>query len=509
MAFSYGFYNSLNGDRKYNAEQFSVLISCLIIDGVLDNWGDMLMARPGTGGLSIVLGSGRAWFNDTWNENDADIPFDLDPADPLLSRIDTLVLEVDRTIDKRVNRVFIAKGTPATNAVPTTLLNGPDVFQHALAYITVEPNTQEITADKIQILVGTETCPFITGILEQASIEQLFAGWEYQFDTWFEELQTKLSGDVAANLQHQIELLQTEKVNVSDKASIDDISNGTSDKWVDSKNLGDAFPGIKTGDIVLSYRNLNDIGYQKMDGQNINIAEIDGDISDRLSSNLPVPENFGTYDEYSTYPGTAYTMRVLNNKMLFFGDAAFNIYMYDLLTDTFQKITDISKRSVITACLNAFIETSGDYFYAICPISNYGYGIWEIDQNGSVRSIGSIDSGVSGSTTTIEYTPNHLYKRSNGDILFFTSSGTTAAGTTRYDIQVGIISNRLFSINTIGSSLAGNSGYLFNMTPVNWDSCNGGSINVIERGETIIWFYGNSSDAYRLNIATSINGGKT
>lgn len=238
MAFSYGFYNSLNGDRKYNAEQFSVLISCLITDGVLDNWGDMLMARPGAGGLSIVLGSGRAWFNDTWNENDADIPFDLDPADPLLPRIDTLVLEVDRTVDKRVNRVFISKGTPATNAIPVTLLNGPDTFQHALAYITVEPNAQEITADKIQILVGTEACPFITGILEQASIEQLFSGWEYQFDTWFDELQMKLSGDVAANLQRQIDELsgKIDTIGKYDYHRVIFRQNGT---WVCPDNIVD------------------------------------------------------------------------------------------------------------------------------------------------------------------------------------------------------------------------------------------------------------------------------
>lgn len=47
--FSYGFYNSLNGDRRYNAEQFNVLISNLINDGVLDNWGGMLMTECGGG----------------------------------------------------------------------------------------------------------------------------------------------------------------------------------------------------------------------------------------------------------------------------------------------------------------------------------------------------------------------------------------------------------------------------------------------------------------------------
>lgn len=36
MAFTFGFYNSLNGDRKYNAEQVSSIFDGLISDGVYD-----------------------------------------------------------------------------------------------------------------------------------------------------------------------------------------------------------------------------------------------------------------------------------------------------------------------------------------------------------------------------------------------------------------------------------------------------------------------------------------
>lgn len=39
MAFTYGFFNSLNGDRKYTAEQLSSIFDGLITDGVFDSIG--------------------------------------------------------------------------------------------------------------------------------------------------------------------------------------------------------------------------------------------------------------------------------------------------------------------------------------------------------------------------------------------------------------------------------------------------------------------------------------
>ena len=37
MAFTYGFYNALDHDRKYNAEQISRIFDTLLNDGVFSN----------------------------------------------------------------------------------------------------------------------------------------------------------------------------------------------------------------------------------------------------------------------------------------------------------------------------------------------------------------------------------------------------------------------------------------------------------------------------------------
>ena len=70
MAFTCGFFNSQNGDRKYNAEQMASIFDGLIKDGVYDTVGDIFAVTPGTG-MQVRVGSGRAWFAHTWNNNDA------------------------------------------------------------------------------------------------------------------------------------------------------------------------------------------------------------------------------------------------------------------------------------------------------------------------------------------------------------------------------------------------------------------------------------------------------
>ena len=59
MAFTYGFFNSLNGDRKYTAEQLSSIFDGLITDGVFDSIGDILATVPGSG-MQVIVKSGKA-----------------------------------------------------------------------------------------------------------------------------------------------------------------------------------------------------------------------------------------------------------------------------------------------------------------------------------------------------------------------------------------------------------------------------------------------------------------
>lgn len=204
MAVTYGFYNSLNKDRVYNAEQMSSIFNGIITDGVFASIGGSLMPIAGTG-MQVFVKTGKCWFNSTWTLNDALLPLDIPAADVSLTRIDAVVVEINSAVSTRANTIKVVKGTPSANPAKPTLANTETLHQYALGYVTVSAGVTSITADKIEVNVGKTTCPFITSVLQQTDITALFNQWDAEFNTWFANVQAQLSGNVAANLQRQID----------------------------------------------------------------------------------------------------------------------------------------------------------------------------------------------------------------------------------------------------------------------------------------------------------------
>ena len=233
MTVTYGFYNSQNGDRKYNAEQMGSIFDGVINDGIYQSIGDHFAVSPDSGDV-VLVGSGRAWFNHTWTLNDASLPIECEPSDILLNRYDAIILEVNSTDSVRANTIKAVKGTPGSNPSYPTLINTETVHQYPLAYIYRAAGSASITAANIRNVIGTSSTPFVTGILQVTSVDEIYRQWEDQwnqwfavtsaagtnemeawmneqqlaFNTWFGNLQIILDGDVATRLALAIQDLQ-------------------------------------------------------------------------------------------------------------------------------------------------------------------------------------------------------------------------------------------------------------------------------------------------------------
>ena len=251
MSVTFGFYNSVNYDRRYNALQMSSIFDGIIKDGIFMSIGTALVVKASSG-MTVNVGEGRAWFDHTWTLNDSELPVKLEASELILNRIDTIVLDVDHRDSVRANSIIAIKGTPATNPVAPTLVRSTDHNQYPLCNIYVKAGVTEITQSNITNLVGTGSCPFITGILDTIDIEDLVSQWEAQwtefynaqtldmqltadewkkqwndwftvqtatatgamedwmrdrqadFDYWWSQIQAVLDGDVAANLAQRV-----------------------------------------------------------------------------------------------------------------------------------------------------------------------------------------------------------------------------------------------------------------------------------------------------------------
>lgn len=203
MAIKSGFFNSVDSDRKYDAEDMNEFFDGLVNEGVFSTIGDTLLVSATTG-LQIVVGSGRAWFLKSWIVNTVDKFLTLDAADLTYPRYDAIVLDMDKTLNVRENDIIIVKGTPAASPVNPSLISSEDHLQKALAYIYVDANETVIEQIDITNNVGESGCPFVTALLDHVTIEELLVQWRSQFDAWMTQVELDLvaidTGDVLDEL---------------------------------------------------------------------------------------------------------------------------------------------------------------------------------------------------------------------------------------------------------------------------------------------------------------------
>lgn len=186
MSFASGFFNSVDHDRLYDATDISRLFDGLIRDGIFASIGDCMVVKQ-SNQMNVTVGTGRAWFNHTWSYNDALYPVTIPPSEILMDRIDAIVLEINSVEAVRANSIKLIKGTPSSTPTKPALTNTKEVHQYPLAYVKVGKEVTSIRQADIENCVGTSVCPFVTGILEVISIEQLIPQWKDILNRFVEE----------------------------------------------------------------------------------------------------------------------------------------------------------------------------------------------------------------------------------------------------------------------------------------------------------------------------------
>ena len=202
MAVSSGFFNSVNHDRLYDAEQVSSIFDGIISDGVYDGFGDSFNVSPNIDAANTVfVDSGRAWFNHTWTLNDARIVVQLPQPNPMTPRMDAVVIDVDRTQPVRKNTIIAVEGTPSADPQPPTMIHEDRHDQYPIAYVTRPAGDDGIVASQdIKMNIGTESCPRVVGILEALNDDQYWQKLEADFNVWWDGIKDLIGGDTEDSL---------------------------------------------------------------------------------------------------------------------------------------------------------------------------------------------------------------------------------------------------------------------------------------------------------------------
>lgn len=194
MAVTYGFFNSVNGDRTYNADQISDYFLKLISNGVFATPSDAMQVQAASG-MVVNVSAGWGFINCKWINNDAPYSLTLDASDVVLNRIDRIVLQLDPTTAVRSITIEVKKGTPATTPVAPALTRvSGGVWELSLAQIAVNAGATAITqADITDERANVNLCGWVTGLIDQIDTTNLFAQYDSAFNSWFTTVKETLS----------------------------------------------------------------------------------------------------------------------------------------------------------------------------------------------------------------------------------------------------------------------------------------------------------------------------
>ena len=146
MSITYGFFNSVNGDRIYNADDFNSCIDAIASDGVFKRNGGGLQVGVNAG-MSVQVLNGYARFKGYWIRNDAVMNLTIPAADTLYPRIDAVVIRVDTSA--RTVTIAIKQGTAAATPTAPEMTRSATVNEYCLATVAVAANVTGISMPNI------------------------------------------------------------------------------------------------------------------------------------------------------------------------------------------------------------------------------------------------------------------------------------------------------------------------------------------------------------------------
>lgn len=158
MALKSGFFDAVDGDRTYNADDLSQFYYGLISGGVIADPLTALQIAADTG-MTVTVAAGRAMLKCKYFVNTESYPVTLQAADDTNPRIDRIVVRLD--MQSRVIEILSRTGTPEVLPTPPELIRNTNVYEISLAQISIPAEATAITQ---AMITDERTDPYVCGL---------------------------------------------------------------------------------------------------------------------------------------------------------------------------------------------------------------------------------------------------------------------------------------------------------------------------------------------------------
>lgn len=166
MGIRYGFFNSLNGDRVYNAEDFTDIFEGIVTDGVFYDVGDSFYVdfnyskSSSTNSLVFDVMTGKCMFGGKYFEITSTERVVIEKHTNMLQLLSYICIVYD--LENRQCYLDVLRGHPARPAIPPSIPSDGKKYV-IIAKVLFDGQVESVAdMDKISIeqTVGTDICPW-------------------------------------------------------------------------------------------------------------------------------------------------------------------------------------------------------------------------------------------------------------------------------------------------------------------------------------------------------------
>lgn len=181
-----GFFNAVNNDRTYTAEDMNKPYKRIVSNGVFaTNSGTpssdfQVLASSG---MVLNVQPGNAIVKSKWMESSTITPITVPANTGLITREDGVFLQIDDT-------------TRTGNIVYRSGETSPESGELLLAIVSVAAGATSITQTNISDKRGSADCPWVTGLISQVDTSTLFAQYETAYAEQFAAYQQQIAQNI-------------------------------------------------------------------------------------------------------------------------------------------------------------------------------------------------------------------------------------------------------------------------------------------------------------------------
>ena len=186
-----GFFNSVNKDRLYSADEMNRPYKRVITEGIFATQSGTpstdLQVVSANNGMNIVVKKGEGLLGGKWFENSSDIALTVSNNTAIVPRRDSIIIQVDLTQAGRAVNVVYREGTANSNPMPPNLSTDANIIEKRVANIYVAAGATYIGQDAITDLRGSSECPWITSLIKQVDTSTLYDQYRAAYQGYYDQ----------------------------------------------------------------------------------------------------------------------------------------------------------------------------------------------------------------------------------------------------------------------------------------------------------------------------------